>query len=201
MRPFMSVRPRSTSWSWPVKPTRVIAGLSGRLLPRGAARYGRSCSAASGLRATVALLAGRGAKARRARPRAERLRIAPLLARRPWVLAAVSCCASTTERGLYTEGVRSLAPRWARCRFESCERAHSSCQRCVPQRDTAGTLTHEVYVARSQVNVTSSLLCWPRRFNESTPTDSSLRSGLGFWKKITYRLSGFTRNCRESRHD
>ena len=49
------------------------------LLPRGAARYGRSCSAASGLRATVALNAGRGAKARRARRRALRLRLPPLL--------------------------------------------------------------------------------------------------------------------------
>jgi hypothetical protein len=101
------VTPPSLSLIVSVEPRWSVSGL----LPRRPARHGRSCSAASGLRATVALKAGRGAKARRARPRAERLRRAPLFARRRQALTAVSSCASTTQRGVYTEEIRSSGLR------------------------------------------------------------------------------------------
>ena len=73
--------------------------LSLGLLPRGAARYGRSCSA-GGLRATVALKAGRGASmtSRRARPRAERRRASRLAFRLEAWTAPAACTPDPEHR-------------------------------------------------------------------------------------------------------
>ena len=89
-----------------------------------ASSYGRSCSAASGLRATVALKAGRGAKPPRA---AEGISAALRL-------ELVARLALRAQRAVLS----IVATARACCRFESCERAHAARQPCDVRRVSVG---------------------------------------------------------------